>query len=102
MRPETTGEAVDQPLAQYIENVFRLQNTLTSEVMMRVASDTEQADTIVQAEQRMQQACKPLNEYATQESDGLRIGLALQLKAKASAAHCEKAAKFLQSALVGN
>ncbi len=98
------GQAGDmlpgQSFSEYAESVFRLQNSLTSEAMM--LSDTDGADNlaaIVQAELKMHQACQALNDYATQKTEGQRVGIWLPMRARQSAVACENAAKILQAAL---
>ena len=54
---------------RHAEEVFHLQNQMTSEVMMR-----ESDEALMQAEQQMRQACADLNEYASRDIDGLIIG----------------------------
>jgi len=78
---------------QRVENVFQLQNSMTSAVML---SDSEPSATILDAEQKMQRACESLNEYAARESDGLSVDFALQRRVEQTAIGCEKAAQNLQ------
>ncbi len=89
-----------QSFSEYAENVFRLENRLTSEVMMLSDTDgTANLPAIVQAEQRMHQACQALNDYATQKTEGRGVGIWLPIRARQSAVACENAAKTLQAAL---
>lgn len=80
-----------------VEAAFRLQNTMTSEVMdlQDVSQDVEQ-DAILQAEQVMQIKCRYLNEYASKELDGAGTGIVLLSRVEDSVADCEAAAQALQ------
>lgn len=80
---------------QRVENVFQLQNSMTSAVML----NSEPSMKILDAEQKMQRACESLNEYASRESDGLSVDFALQQRVEQTAVSCEKAAQHLQSLL---
>ena len=84
-----------EEFTRYVEKVFRLQNSLTSEIMALPEAD----DTVLQAEQSMQEACRPLNEYASREKDDLNIGLTLLRSVEKSAIVCEQAAQKVQSLL---
>jgi hypothetical protein len=88
-----------EEFARYVENVFKLQNSLTSEIMGMADSDDKPAnmDALLQAEQNMQKKCEALNEYATLDSDGSSASLLLQTRVAQSAKACETAAKDLQA-----
>jgi hypothetical protein len=89
-----------EAFTQHVEEVFRLQNQMTSEVMMLLESDqSDKADTLIQAEQHMQQVCADLNEYASRDIDGLSIGLFLSRRVEKSAIDCERAALAIKSLL---
>ncbi|MDO8939586.1 MAG: hypothetical protein Q7U98_10545 [Methylicorpusculum sp.] len=78
----------------YVEDVFRLQNQLTTEVMMLGGvDDSDEYDALLQAEQNMHAICDPLNEYATNEIDGASISYFLRRRVERSAVACERAAK---------
>ncbi|WP_246247064.1 hypothetical protein [Candidatus Methylobacter favarea] len=87
--------------ARYVEHVFRLQNNITSRVMMMLESESEikNHDALLHAEQEMQKVCSPLNEYASRDSEGLSVGLFLQRRVESSAADCEQAAQTVKSLL---
>ena len=93
LRYGENGLSQDQ-FADYVESVFRLQNSVTSELML-LDSDERQT-VLLQAEQMMRTDCAALNEYATRDSDGLTIGLALSRRVAQSVAQCEKAALHLK------
>lgn len=87
--------------AHYVEEVFRLQNNMTSRVMMLLESDDEvkNHDALFRAEQQMQKVCGPLNEYASRDIEGLGIGLFLRRRVEKSAVECEQAAQEVKSLL---
>ncbi len=89
-----------EEFTRYVEVVFRLQNSITSEVMILLESDDPQKhEGLLQAEQQMQEACRPLNEYASRDIDGLSIGLFLRRRVEKSAIDCERAAQEVKSLL---
>ncbi|MGZ8136804.1 MAG: hypothetical protein ACXW1W_07515 [Methylococcaceae bacterium] len=91
-----------EDIAHYVEDVFRLQNNMTSEVMMLIENnDINNPDKLLQAEQQMQQMCKPLNEYVSREVDGLKNGFFLRWRLEESAKDCEQAAQHVKSLLIG-
>lgn len=86
--------------SRYVEGVFRLQNSITSELMLLPESDdTKKHEAILQAEQHMQEACAPLNEFVSRESDGLSNGLFLRRRVEKSAIDCERKAQEVKSLL---
>ena len=84
-----------EEFTRYVEGVFRLQNSLTSEIMALPETD----DALLEAEQHMREACAPLNEYASRESEDLNIGLFLRRRVEKSANNCEQAALKVKSLL---
>ena len=89
-----------EEFARYVEKVFRLQNSMTSEIMALPETDeTNNHEALLQADQLMQEACGPLNEYVSRESDGLNIEFSLSRRVQKSAVDCEKAALKVQSLL---
>ena len=79
---------------RYVEGVFKLQNSLTSEINDYLETDDKSNhDDLLKAEQHMQEACAPLNEYASRESEGLDAGLFLSRRVEQSAIDCEQAAQ---------
>jgi hypothetical protein len=91
-----------EEFTHYVEAVFKLQNSMTSEMMALTENNEKPAnlDALLQAEQRMQKMCEALNEYAALDSEGLSAGLLLQRRVEQSAKDCEKAAKDLQVLLL--
>jgi galactokinase/mevalonate kinase-like predicted kinase len=79
---------------QRVEAVFRLQNRMTSEVMVMQEGDMSAKDqeAILQAEQLMEKNCGYLNEYVSRDIDGLSKGLFLQRHVEKSVLDCETAA----------
>lgn len=90
-----------EEFARYVEDVFRLQNSMTSEVMMLTESedDPQSHVTLIKAEQHMHKICAPLDEYASRDSDGLSVGLLLSHNVEKSAVDCERAARQVESLL---
>ena len=89
-----------EEFTRYVEGVFRLENSMTSEIMaLQETDDAKNLDTLSEAEQHMQEACGPLNEYVSRDLDGLSIGLFLRRRVEKSAIDCEQAAKKVKSLL---
>jgi hypothetical protein len=89
-----------EEFSRYVESVFRLQNSMTSEIMALPETDgTKNHDALLEAEQHMQEACGPLNEYASRESEDLNIGFFLSRRVEKSAIDCEHAALKVKSLL---
>ena len=82
-----------------VEAAFRLQNHMTSEVMVLQEGYTDSHNAILQAEQVMQKKCGYLNEYASKEIDELSIGFLLLSRVEDSVADCEAAARNLEALL---
>jgi len=91
-----------EEFTRYVESVFKLQNSMTSQMMALADSDDKPAnmDALLQAEQSMQKKCEALNEYATLDSEGSSASLLLQNRVAQSAKACETAAKDLQTLLL--
>lgn len=85
--------------AERVENVFKLQNSMTNAVMLL---ETEPSETILESEKKMHFACQSLNEYAEREIDGLSADFTLQKKVENTTVDCEKAALQLQTLLSKN
>jgi hypothetical protein len=96
-----TGQTREE-FSRYVENVFKLQNSMSSQMMALADSDEKpkNIDALLQAEQRMQKQCEALNEYATLDSEGSSVSLLLQSRVEQSAKDCETAAKELQVLLL--
>lgn len=90
-----------EEFTRYVESVFKLQNSMTSEIMSLADSDDKPAnmDALLRAEQSMQKKCEALNEYAALDSEGSSASLLLQNRVAQSAKECENAAKDLQTLL---
>ncbi|MDD5460829.1 MAG: hypothetical protein PHG00_04230 [Methylococcales bacterium] len=89
-----------EEFTRYVESVFRLQNSITSEIMLLAGGDEgKKNEALLQAEQHMQEACEPLNEYVSRESDGLSVGLFLRRRVEKSAIDCERKAQEVRSIL---
>ncbi|WP_236994353.1 hypothetical protein [Candidatus Methylomicrobium oryzae] len=82
-----------EEFARYVEEVFRFQNRMTSEVMMLTATDEgNDFPGLLKSEQRMQLVCAPLNEYVSRDIEGLGSGLSLQRQVVKTAFDCDRAA----------
>jgi hypothetical protein len=88
-----------EAFTRYVESVFKLQNSLTSEIMEFMETDVGNHDDLLDAEQHMQEACGPLNEYATRESEGLSPGFMLSRRVEKTALDCEQAAEKVKTLL---
>ena len=90
-----------EEFTRYVEEVFRLENSMTSEIMaLQETDDVKNLDTLSAAEQHMQEACGPLNEYVSRDIDGLSIGIFLRRRVEKSAIDCEQAAQKVKSLLM--
>lgn len=86
---------------EYAENVFIRQNQMTGEVMMLSEEELSEKDyeILTDAESRMLEACKDLNEYAVHVRDGLSIGLYLRHSAMNSTEERERATQDMEMLL---
>jgi hypothetical protein len=95
----TNGQSRED-FEHHVEEVFRLQNQMTSEVMMLLENDeAKKYQALLQAEQHMQQVCADLNDYASRDMDGLSIGFFLSRRVEKSAIDCEQAALAIKQLL---
>lgn len=81
---------------QRVEDVFQLQNSMTSAVMLL---ESEPSADILKDEAAMRGACASLNEAGSREMDGLDISFSLGKRIEKTVTDCEKAAKSLQHRL---
>lgn len=88
-------------VAKHAEAVFRRQNALTTRIMM--SADAEMLDDVrlYEAEMKMHDACKLLNEYSTREIDGKPIGMLFKRRVRASLNACEESIRQVESVLEG-
>ena len=86
--------------AHYVEEVFRFQNRMTSEVMMlgEVEEGSDLA-ALLRSEQQMQEVCRPLNEYVARDIDGLGNSLFLQRKVMKTTVDCDHSAHDVEMLL---
>jgi hypothetical protein len=84
-----------------VEAAFRLQNRMTSEVMVLQEGDgvVGKHEAVLLAEQNMQKSCSSLNEYASRDIDGLNKGLLLLRRVENSVFDCETAARKVEALL---
>jgi hypothetical protein len=93
------GQSLEE-FEHHVEEIFRLQNQMTSEAMMLLENDeAKNPEALMQAEQHMQRACADLNEYAARDIDGLSSGIFLRQRVEKSAIDCEKAALAIKPLL---
>ena len=89
-----------EAFTHYVEEVFRLQNSMTSELMaLQESDDVNNREALLKAELAMQEACAPLNEYVSRESDGGNAGISLGQQIEKTAADCEQAAQQVKQQL---
>ncbi|WP_241674352.1 hypothetical protein [Candidatus Methylobacter oryzae] len=95
-----SGSQSREEFERHVEEIFRLQNQMTSETMMLLDNnEAKNPDALMQAEQHMQQVCADLNEYASRDIDGLSIGFFLSRRVEKSAIDCEQAALAIKPLL---
>jgi hypothetical protein len=93
------GQSLEE-FEHHVEEIFRLQNQMTSEVMMLLENDeAKNPEALMQAEQHMQRVCADLNEYVSRDIDGLSSGLFLRRRVEKSAIDCEQAAMAIKPLL---
>lgn len=85
----------------YVEQVFRLQNRLTNEVMLLSlrSEDLDRFEDIFSAENRMHELCNPLNEYVVKSMDDQSAGFLLMRRVEKAAVPCERAALQVEALL---
>lgn len=89
-----------EEFARHVEEIFRLQNQMTSlSVMLLDSGDVPNADDLRQAERHMQHVCADLNEYVSRDMDGLSSSMLLLRRVERSAIACEQAALVLKPLL---
>lgn len=86
-----------EEFARYVEDVFKQQNHVTSQIMILMESgDIKSPQPLMKAEQHMQELCSPINEYASRDIDGLNIGFFLRRRVEKSAEDCDKATQEVE------
>lgn len=86
----------------YVEEVFRFQNKMTSEVMMLLeTAEAGNHEQLLQSEQHMHRICEPLNEYVSRDIDGLSTGFFLRRQVVKSTLDCDHAAHEVKALLDG-
>lgn len=84
----------------YVEEVFRFQNSMTSQVMMLLETgEAGDHDRLLRSEQHMQKVCEPLNEYVSRDMDGLSTDFSLRRQVAKSTMDCDHAAHELKALL---
>lgn len=86
---------------RYVEGVFKLQNSVTSEIMLMQENGEKpkNQEALFQSVQLMDKTCAPLNDYVEQEMDGQSASFFLQHSVEKSASNCEQAAKAVKALL---
>jgi hypothetical protein len=84
-----------------VEKAFRLQNSMTSEIMAIQSDGTDRKEhlPIIQAEQLMEKNCSDLNEYASRDMDGQSKSIFLLKRVENSVDDCELAARKVEQLL---
>jgi len=85
-----------EEFTHYAEEVFRLQNHMSSEVMILINDGSPKYDALLQAEQKMRQVCADLNEYVSRDIDGLSSSYFLSRRVEKSVIACEQAARAVK------
>ncbi len=85
---------------QYTEAVFRRQNHASDQVIM-LAEEVDQTtyQKLAEAEEKMLEACRPLNEIAARQRDQESVGLALKLEIAPTIDACDRATTRLETLL---
>jgi len=91
--------AQDDELAAYAESVFRRQNSITSTIMMMSEDDIVDEKQLTQAEMKMYEACRLLNEYSSREMDGESMGVLFRRKVKFSIKGCDESIQKVEAIL---
>ncbi|NOQ34842.1 MAG: hypothetical protein GQ569_03000 [Methylococcaceae bacterium] len=87
--------------AEYVESVFKRQNAISTQVMMLSGTELEadEYEELLQAEAKMQQDCKLLNDYAVKEMDRESTSLLFKKQVKDSAEGCDLSIEEVESLL---
>lgn len=85
----TNGQSREE-FTSYVESVFRLQNTMTSEIIALQGNDDI---ALYQAEKVMQLTCAPLNEWVSRQTEGSDTGLFLNRQVEEAVVGCDQAAQ---------
>jgi hypothetical protein len=93
------GQTMEE-FTHYVEGVFRLQNSMTSEIMeLQENDELNNRDVLLKSEQTMQETCAPLNEYVSLETEGLSTDVSLLKRVEKTAVDCEQAALKVKTLL---
>jgi hypothetical protein len=84
-----------------VEAAFRLQNRMTSEVMVIQSdgSNPKEHEPIIQAEQVMEKNCNDLNEYVSRDIDGKTKSILLIRRVENTVLACETSAQKVEELL---
>lgn len=95
-------EKKPKSFAAYAEEVFRRQNTATSQIMTlspEDMDDPEQYEELLAAEKDMQSACELLNDYAQRSQDGESTSLFFRSRVGHAVKNCDQATQKLETLL---
>ena len=90
-----------QNTAEYVESVFKRQNAISTLVMMLADDElsAEEYELLLQAEAKMQQDCKLLNEIARKEINNESSNLLFKKRVSDSVEGCELSIEVVESLL---
>jgi hypothetical protein len=90
-----------ESLAEYGESVFKRQNLITSQIMLLPETQLSgaQSQKLQQAEAKMHQDCKLLNDYAVREMDNANIDLVFKKKVRDSIESCDFSIQQIENTL---
>ena len=86
--------------SKYTEAVFRRQNRASDQVIMLAEEmDPPTYQKLADAEEKMLEACRPLNEIAARQRDQESVGLTLKLEIAPAIDACDRATTRLETLL---
>ena len=89
-----------EAFSKYTEAVFRRQNRASDQVIMLAEEvDPPTYRKLTEAEKKMLEACRPLNEIAARQRDQESVGLKLKLEIAPTIDACDRAATRLETLL---
>ena len=103
-RPDDSDAyAYGQDIEGYAEYVFRRQNSISSRIILLTVeqSDSERNRKLIEAEERIIDACHPLNRIAIMKAEKRNIGVRLKYRALDSLKECESRTRDAELLLEG-
>lgn len=95
-------EKKPKSFAAYAEEVFRRQNSATSQIMTLSPEDLDdpaQYEKLLAAEKDMQNACELLNDYAQRSEDGESTNILFRSRVGIAVKNCDHATQKLEALL---